>query len=677
MARPGFKLLAGLLFFLNYCTANQMRELKIHALPVYAMLSNAELLNSTQCGKELTEFRQAIDQQKLWSLKVIDASGEPRSGFIYGNNYWLGSRSQCEDAGNREPYELSPDVLRNNSKYRHVEEEFPPFKVKFFVANCRHNSTLKYHVVIPDEDLIILGMCLPASCSKDHLSTLLEILMRNRTLFKGELYSADFTLVEVRDLVDDHRWLLSGTFITMTAIIILTLLLMIIGTAYDLLIYQIQLKKYNKYIQDRDNLQARGDTQALNDNNIDHPEKLKYQSFLWNIFLAFSAYSNTKRIFNMKSENADIPVIHGLRFFAMIMIILIHCYYFSMDFVENRSIVLRRKEEFFGQMMYNGGMLAVDTFFSIGGFLVAYLLTPTLMIISGLVQIRAAWNGKASLFYITERSHENCQKYWWRNILYIHNLFSLQEMCMSWSWYLANDMQYFLIINFLLFLSSTYFKIAASLLGILFTSSIILTGYISYIYNFIPTMDKLLNLMDVIYYPPWIRIGPYIVGVMTAYIVVKLNNKLLWKRKTIILFSILASLCNLLVLFGLYLRRMSVLTAAIYVALSRTVWAIGIAWLLIACCTNNGGIVNSILSCKVWIPFSRLTYAAYLLNPIVISSMSFLSESSLHFNYSTFGVLYVGYIIIVYICSYMVSLMFELPYIYLMKEVMDYLNIKT
>ncbi|XP_015189878.1 PREDICTED: cytochrome P450 4C1-like, partial [Polistes dominula] len=75
---------------------------------------------------------------------------------------------------------------------------------------------------------------------------------------------------------------------------------------------------------------------------------------------------------------------------------------------------------------------------------------------------------------------------------------------------------------------------------------------------------------------------------MTTYIVVKLSNKLLWKKKTIILFLILASLCNLLVLFGLYERRISVLTAAIYVALSRTVWTIGIAWLLIACCTNNG-----------------------------------------------------------------------------------------
>ncbi|XP_015188579.1 PREDICTED: uncharacterized protein LOC107072835 [Polistes dominula] len=218
MAHLVFQLLkyfAAFNFIFNNCTANETKEWRTHTLPVYAMLANAELLNSTQCGKELTEFRQAVDQHILWSLKVIDASGEPRPGFINENNYWLGSKSQCEDAGNRDPLLLSAEILKNNSKYYHNDNEFPPFEVKFFVANFRHNSTLQYHFVIPDEDLIVLGMCLPASCLKDQLSTLLETVFRNRTLFKGELYSADFTLVEVRDLIDDHRWLLSGTFITM------------------------------------------------------------------------------------------------------------------------------------------------------------------------------------------------------------------------------------------------------------------------------------------------------------------------------------------------------------------------------------------------------------------------------------------------------------------------------
>uniref|UniRef100_A0ABM1JBE7 Uncharacterized protein LOC107073609 n=1 Tax=Polistes dominula TaxID=743375 RepID=A0ABM1JBE7_POLDO len=197
MARSGFQLIqyfAVFIVFLNDCSANGIKEWS--TLPVYGMLANAELLNSTKCGKELTEFRQAIDKRILWSLRVIDASGRPTSGFIYGNNYWFGSKDQCEDVENRNPLSLSKEVLQNNSKYRPIEDEFPPFEVKYFVANIRHNSTMQYHIVVDNEDLIVLGMCLPASCSKDQLFTLLEISLKDGTILQDELYLAHFSLVE-------------------------------------------------------------------------------------------------------------------------------------------------------------------------------------------------------------------------------------------------------------------------------------------------------------------------------------------------------------------------------------------------------------------------------------------------------------------------------------------------
>lgn len=43
--------------------------------------------------------------------------------------------------------------------------------------------------------------------------------------------------------------------------------------------------------------------------------------------------------------------------------------------------------------------------------------------------------------------------------------------------------------------------------------------------------DKQFNIFEPLYFRPWIRIGPYLVGVIAAYIVLKLNNKLLWKKK--------------------------------------------------------------------------------------------------------------------------------------------------
>jgi len=60
-------------------------------------------------------------------------------------------------------------------------------------------------------------------------------------------------------------------------------------------------------------------------------------------------------------------------------------------------------------------------------------------------------------------------------------------------------------------------------------------------------------------------------------------------QNTIILYWSLGAACNIFVLFGLYKRQISVLYTAIYVALSRTVWAIGIAWIVIVCSTKHGG----------------------------------------------------------------------------------------
>ncbi|XP_043488918.1 nose resistant to fluoxetine protein 6-like [Polistes fuscatus] len=195
----------------------------------------------------------------------------------------------------------------------------------------------------------------------------------------------------------------------------------------------------------------------------------------------------------------------------MVWIVLIHKLIYVKEYIDNKKFLLRKSEDLFEQVISNG-TLSVDTFLFFGGFL-----------------------------------------------------------CMTWSWYLAIDMQYYVIITFLLFLSSMYFKVASSLLILMFTLSIILTGYFVYIYDYEVVLDKQYSLSRVFYYSPLVRIGPYLVGVIAAYIVVKLNHKLLLKKKSIIVFWILGSLCNLIVLFGLYPRRVSGLGAVFYTALSRTV----------------------------------------------------------------------------------------------------------
>ena len=60
-------------------------------------------------------------------------------------------------------------------------------------------------------------------------------------------------------------------------------------------------------------------------------------------------------------------------------------------------------------------------------------------------------------------------------------------------------------------------------------------------------------------------------------------------QKSLIVGWSLAILCNCSILFGLTNKNISLGLSVLYLTLSRTGWALGIAWLVIACTTNNGG----------------------------------------------------------------------------------------
>lgn len=61
----------------------------------------------------------------------------------------------------------------------------------------------------------------------------------------NDLYETDFELINVRDLKADDMWFFNGRMVLVALILIITLLLMIAATAYDVLIYQkyVRVKK--------------------------------------------------------------------------------------------------------------------------------------------------------------------------------------------------------------------------------------------------------------------------------------------------------------------------------------------------------------------------------------------------------------------------------------------------
>lgn len=249
----------------------------------------------------------------------------------------------------------------------------------------------------------------------------------------------------------------------------------------------------------------------------------------------------------------------------------------------------------------------------------------------------------------------------------IENLSLNSFQCMVWSWYLANDTQFFVIGVIVLIFSIRHFKIACTMMvGILLTAWTT-TTYIAYDNNFIPSTDEALALFDKIYDKPWTRIGPYMIGMIVGWILFKSNCKLHLKRHLIILGWLLALLLGQYVIYGFYEQEVGRVVGALWTSLSHSLWAVYIAWVVIACATGNGGFISKILGSPILYPLSRSTYCAYLLHPLIIRTIFLSSVAPVQLSVITMATIFWGTCAMSYICAFVLSLVFEAPVVSLLR----------
>ncbi|RZC40276.1 nose resistant to fluoxetine protein 6-like, partial [Asbolus verrucosus] len=652
--------------------------------------------NSSRCHQELSFLFESIELQRSWALNALDASGGPSPGFFYGNNLWLGSRAQCDDLSNTKPFEISYETVRHPDP---TPYDFPPFNLGFFVAHIEHNSTMQHHTQLPLEFIIQLGLCAPKSCSSVDMSHLLTKYLTNRYLTTQNLYNLDLKLTIVRALESDGFWLLYlPKTILLLALVVAVTTLTIIGTCYDIKKHNHEENLITGHRGNVSGKQNMGNVELVSNSS----SEVTRTSAFGEIIKCFSFYSNVRNLVKTDLPPDSIAVIHGLKFFGMLWVIMVHAVFYQSDYLNNIPIAYRLSEDIFAQILSNS-TYSVDTYLFLSGFLVSYLffkskkneasgksvnytrkvseffmmflnrflrLTPPYVFVILLTDVMYTYYRKAAVLYSSEHNDVTCPNFWWRNLLYINNLFPRAEMCLSWSWYLSVDTQFFVIATFLLILSTISFKTSVILTILLIIGNVLATTYTSYSIRYIPTMDEQLSDLDAIYDLPWNRIGPYLIGVITAYIfLVKFERKLILKEvvftififfiitRTRIILWIIFPLVNLWVLFTIYTRNLSVEFSAVYMGISRTLWGIGLGWLLIACCTGNAG----------WIPLSRLTYCAYLLNPILANMIYMGSESSMNASKASFGLSSQGVAMTTFFLAFFMSVLIESPSILLTK----------
>ncbi|XP_068629079.1 nose resistant to fluoxetine protein 6-like [Battus philenor] len=303
-------------------------------------------------------------------------------------------------------------------------------------------------------------------------------------------------------------------------------------------------------------------------------------------------------------------------------------------------------------------------------------LTPAYAFVIGVNELALRYTHDRTVFEPAIFDHITCDLFWWRNLLYINNLYPQKEMCMVWSWYMANDTQFYVVGIILLLISVKHIKFAMISLLMLLASSWATTIYISVWYQYKARIQEPFEMFDPLYDKPWSRIGPYLVGMIVGWYLhktkcqVKIPYWLVavgWPSALVIMASLI---------FGMVDGYFEVWPTAFYVSIGHTAWGVALAWVAVACCCGYGGLVNSALSYHGFLPLSRLTYCAYLIHPTIMMYTSFLMDGPMHLQNSIVLTIYAGYAVMAFLASFAISLAFEAPAVRLLKIVSGGSNIK-
>lgn len=283
-----------------------------------------------------------------------------------------------------------------------------------------------------------------------------------------------------------------------------------------------------------------------------------------------------------------------------------------------------------------------------------------------------------------------CKDYWWTNLIYINNIYpdngSLDGTCMGWAWYLAIDMQCYIILAPLFILLLSYRNRLLRRAGIGYALGLValcigLRGFFIGYYGLTDTGAQQIVTKHrgsawiekgALYQRTYTRMSVYMVGMLTGHICNATNCRIRMHKVYALLGWCVSIATALAVVYGLYYYNhnntpMTIVASGFYGSLSRTLWGMCLSWVVIACMSGYGGPVNSILSWPIWAPLGRLTFGAYLVHPIVIFVYYMNLVTPLHFTDLTMIYMFIANLVVSYLVAFIVSMAVEAPMMQLEK----------
>ncbi|XP_071452957.1 nose resistant to fluoxetine protein 6-like [Hetaerina americana] len=405
-------------------------------------------VHNEECRNDSRRYLQELQNLTLWAAQMFDASTKFPEGILAADTYQLGHYDECvgvdvvvggngpEDAGRRmrgqyclATIKFAPMPSTYPAFYRerphHATEDEDPFSL----AHDPYKSAWEKIRVTVDpskkrRDEFFWSMCIPSSCTAQDLQTSMDAAMDTIRAAYG--VRVDITVQESMCSTAKESTEYSIGDHVVGLVIAIAVTITIISTGYDMIVYQQRIQNGGKT--------ARG---------------------MESIVLVFSAYSNLEKL-GKPDRTKDMRILHGLRLFSMVFIILGHRCLFSYGGPFYNPEFLEERYRKIQDMFLLNGTLIVDTFFVLSGFLTCYSiflelgkrkrlnigllylyrwmrLTPVYMMVVAFyatlldnLDNGPMWKSKMGL------ERERCEQNWWTNFLYINNYVNADQLATMW-----------------------------------------------------------------------------------------------------------------------------------------------------------------------------------------------------------------------------------------------------
>lgn len=373
-------------------------------------------------------------------------------------------------------------------------------------------------------------------------------------------------------------------------------------------------------------------------------------------------------------------------------------------------------------MLSYGGFFAADAFYWISGLVITYFflrrfsdaeITPVKILLE---YARRIWRiipayffiilfmwamtahiGNGPMwYYVNERLYGDCEDYWHSNIFFVNNFIphGRASYCHSDSWFISCLMQFFLITPFLLVL---YLKVSKFMvwfiLLILVTIGITATAVIGEHYNLIITQETynaeyLYNYKNFFYGKPYLRLGPYAIGVACGIILYAYRTRVstgrtvdylgeiiasIWENKYVryigAAVGFLVNLALVILVFKSYrfLREDDDYSDTVedlyfvYLGFRRPLFTIGVSFILMPALLGYFDYLRMFLNHVLFNIFSKFVFGMFLIYYPIIQIVQLSVKDSVELNFYNVLKDSVYFFILAFIFSIPIVFLIELP----------------